>query len=250
MEQLKELLNLKVSPNYHYRKISIVIPVYNEKRTILAVLDVVLSAPVCGLEKEVLLVDDCSTDGTRDVLKGITDSRVRVVLKDKNGGKGSSLHEGFKQASGDIVIVQDADLEYDPHEYELLIKPFLDNKADVVYGSRYLKSGLRQVPKFWHTAFNKLFTMFSNMMTNQYLTDVQTCYKVFNYKVLEEVGKKLTSERFGFDPEFTAKISRGGYKIMEVPVSYYPRSKQAGKHMNLRSELETVWCAVKFNLFR
>lgn len=250
MEHLHEILNLQVSPNQHYSKVSIVIPVYNERRTILSVLDVVLKAPVCGLEKEIILVDDCSTDGTRDLLGEIKNPHVRLVFQKQNGGKGAALQSGFKHASGDIIIVQDADLEYDPFEYELLIEPFLKNKAEVVYGSRYLKSGLRQVPRFWHTAFNKLFTMFSNALTNIYLTDAQTCYKVFSKKVLNKDMLNLQSKRFGFDPEFTSKIARGGYKIMEVPVSYYPRSSQAGKHMNFKSQLETVWCLIKYNLFQ
>ncbi len=250
MEQLKELLNLKVSPNHNYKKVSIVIPVFNEKRTILTILNVVKSAPTCGLEKEIILVDDFSTDGTREILQNLQLEHVKVVLQDHNQGKGACLQKGFKKAVGDIVIVQDADLEYDPHEYELLLRPFLDNKADVVFGSRYLQNNLRQVQKFWHTFFNRLFTLFSDMLTNVYLTDVQTCYKVFNRKVLEDITPKLISERFGFDPEFTTLVARGGYKIMEVPVSYYPRTRQAGKHMDFKSQLETLWCAIKFNLFQ
>jgi glycosyltransferase involved in cell wall biosynthesis len=248
MDNLPELLNLKSSQNHLYRKVSIVIPVYNEVRTILAVLNVVLSAPICGLEKEVILVDDCSTDGTREVLKNVSDFKVKTIFKKENTGKGAALHEGFWLATGDIIIVQDADLEYDPHEYESLIRPFLENKADVVYGSRYLKNSLRQVPKFWHTLFNKLFSMLSNMLTNLYLTDVQTCYKTFNHKVLEEVAKSLTACRFGFDPEFTARIADKNYKIMEVPVSYYPRTIKTGKHMNFKSQLETLWALMKYNL--
>ncbi len=247
---LHELDHLQVTPNPIYHKVSIVIPVFNEKRTIQTIVNVVLGAPVLGLEKEIILVDDFSTDGTRDVLKTIQNPNVKVILQPDNNGKGSALHAGFAAATGDIVIVQDADLEYDPHEYPLLIKPFLEHKAQVVYGSRYLKSGLRQVPKFWHTAFNKLFTYTSNALTNIYLTDAQTCYKVFNRTVLNEVGLKLESQRFGFDPEFTVKMSRGGYKIMEVPVSYYPRSTAAGKHMNFKSQLETLWSLFKYTVFR
>jgi glycosyltransferase involved in cell wall biosynthesis len=250
MEQPNELLNLKVSPSPIYKKVSIVIPVYNEQRTIQTVIDVVRSAQIAGLEKEIILVDDCSKDGTREKLQQLNCPDVKVIFHKNNTGKGGALHSGFKAATGDIIIVQDADLEYDPHEYELLLNPFLHFKADVVYGSRYLKSGLRQVPRFWHTFFNKLFSMFSNMMTNIYLTDVQTCYKVFNRKVLEEVGWHLESNRFGFDPEFTAKIAKKKYKIMEVPVSYYPRTRVAGKHMDFKSQLEAVWVAIKYSLFK
>jgi glycosyltransferase involved in cell wall biosynthesis len=255
MEQLNELLereflNLKASPNPVYKKVSIVIPVYNEQRTIQTVVDVVRSALTCGLQKEIILVDDCSRDGTREKLRQLDYPDVKVIFHENNTGKGGALRSGFKSATGDIIIVQDADLEYDPHEYEILINPFLSAKADVVYGSRYLKSGLRQVPRFWHTFFNKLFSTFSNMMTNIYLTDVQTCYKVFNRKVLQEVGLKLESKRFGFDPEFTAKIAKKKFKIMEVPVSYYPRTRVAGKHMDLKSELEAVWVVIKYNLFK
>ena len=245
-----ELQNLKVTPNPSYHKISIVVPVYNERRTIETILEVILGAPVLGLEKEVILVDDFSKDGTREVLETIRDPRVKVILQSENGGKGSALHAGFRAVTGDLVIVQDADLEYDPHEYPILLHPFLEQKADIVYGSRYLKNNLRQVPRFWHTFFNKLFTLLTSAITNVYMTDVQTCYKVFNRKVLEEVAWTLQSKRFGFDPEFTAKMARGAYKIMEVPVSYYPRTRQAGKHMNLKSELETLLTMLKYNLFK
>ena len=200
MNTIQELLNLKVSPNPLYKKVSIVIPVYNEVHTIQTIVDVVLGAPTLGLEKEIILVDDCSKDGTRDILNKIQNPQVKVILHGKNSGKGGALHSGFLQASGDIIIVQDADLEYDPHEYELLLAPFIHNKADVVYGSRYLKSGLRQVPRFWHTFFNKMFTLLSNILTNIYLTDAQTCYKVFTKKVLIQEAQKLESKRFGFDP--------------------------------------------------
>ena len=256
MEALIELLNLKISPNQVYKKVSIVIPVYNEKRTIRAVIDIVSGAPVLGLEKEIVLVDDCSKDGTREILQEykerqqIAGAILNIIFHEKNTGKGGALHTGFAHASGDIILVQDADLEYDPHEYEILLKPFLHDKADVVYGSRYLQNSLRQVQRFWHTFFNKLFTFFSNMLTNVYFTDVQTCYKAFNRKVLDQVALKLESKRFGFEPEFTARIAKKKYKIVEVPISYYPRGYGMGKHIGLLDALEGLWVIVKYNIFR
>jgi glycosyltransferase involved in cell wall biosynthesis len=248
MAQAPEPLNLKGSQNYSYQKVNIVVPVYNEKATILTLLDKVLDAPVFGLQKEIILVDDASVDGTREILKIFSDPRVKIVLKDKNQGKGSALHDGFLSATGDVIIIQDADLEYDPNEYESLLSPFLNDKADVVYGSRYLKNNLKAGPKFWHTFFNKAFSAFSNLLTGLRLTDAQTCYKIFNQKVLNDVAKNLSAKRFGFDPEFTAKIAKKGYTIVEVPVSYYPRTSQAGKHMNFNSQLETFWSLIKYNL--
>jgi glycosyltransferase involved in cell wall biosynthesis len=249
-ETPKELLNLRVSPNAIFHKITVIIPVHNEIRTISTILNIVTGAPVSGLQKEVIVIDDCSTDGTREKLKEYHHENVKVIFHEKNTGKGGALHTGFKHATGDIIIIQDADLEYDPHEYESLIKPFLYEKADIVYGSRYLKHNSRQVHRYWHTMFNKLFTHFSNMLSNTYLTDVQTCYKVFNRKVLEEVALKIESKRFGFEPEFAARIARRHYKIIEVPISYYPRSYALGKHIGLKDAFEGLWIIVKYNLFR
>ncbi len=247
---MDELVKLKSSPNPDYKKVTIVIPVYNEKRTLQALVDLVQKAPVFGLEKEIILVDDKSKDGTSEMVKGLEGGSIRVVLHERNTGKGGALHTGFKHATGDIVLVQDADLEYDPHEYEILLKPFLEDKADVVYGSRYLQNNLRQVHRFWHTFFNKCYTYFSNMFTNTYFSDMMTCYKAFNRKVLNEVALKLESKRFGFEPEFTAKISRGKYKIVEVPISYYPRSRAHGKHIGLTDAIEGIWVIIKYNVFK
>ncbi len=248
-EPLQELQNLKITHHQAYKKVSIVIPVYNEKRTVESVLNVVEKAPVLGLEKEIILVDDHSTDGTSDILKNIKSPNVKIIFLEKNIGKSGALRTGFNNASGDIIIVQDADLEYDPFEYEVLIKPFLNENADVVYGSRYLQNNTRQIQKFWHTLFNKIFTYYTNALCNLYFSDVQTCYKTFNRRVLDEVGKKLESTRFGFDPEFTAAVARRKYKIIEVPISYYPRSHQAGKHMHITDAVKCLWVAFKYNVF-
>lgn len=250
MDSVKELANLKISPHPVYRKVSIIIPVYNERRTIQTIIEVVSKAAVLGLQKEIIIVDDGSEDGTRDILRETAAENIKTIFHEKNLGKSHALYTGFAAASGDIVIVQDADLEYDPYEYELLIKPFLQEKAEVVYGSRYLKSNLRQVPRFWHTFFNKVFTFASNMLSNMYLTDMYTCYKAFNRKVLIEVAQSLQSKRFGFEAEFTAKVARKRYKVIEVPVSYYPRTRAQGKHISFRDALEALWYIVRYNLFR
>lgn len=249
MDPFDELANLKISPKAVYRKVTIIIPVYNEERTIKTLVEIVQSAPTSGLEKQIILVDDGSRDGTVDILKPLAGPSLEVIFHERNLGKTHALYTGFRAATGDIIIVQDADLEYDPFEYQLLILPFLNEKADVVYGSRYLKSSNRQVPRFWHTFFNKVYTYISNSLSNIYLTDVYTCYKAFNRKVLTEVGLGLSSKRFGFDAEFTAKIARKPYKIIEVPVSYYPRTHARGKHMSLFDQLEALWYIVRYNLF-
>lgn len=249
MEGPQELRHLKVSPNPVYKKVSIVIPVYNELRTIQTILDVVSSAPVHNLEKEIVLIDDKSTDGTDELLKTLKMPGLKVILQEKNGGKGKALQAGFRAVTGDIVIIQDADLEYDPHDYPALIAPFLTDKADIVYGSRYMQSNSRQVHRFWHTFFNKLMTYFSNALSNVYLTDMHTCYITFNRTVLEEVAIGMTSQRFGFNPEFAARMAKKHYKVIEVPISYYPRTKAQGKKIGFKDALDTLWVTIKYNLF-
>ena len=249
MKDPQELRHLKISPNPVYKKVSIVIPIYNEKRTIQTILDVVSSAPVHNLDKEIILIDDKSTDGTAELLKTFRTPDLKVILQEKNAGKGTAVQAGFKEVSGDIVIIQDADLEYDPHDYAALIAPFLTDKADIVYGSRYMQSNSRQVHRFWHTFFNKLMTYFSNALSNVYLTDIHTCYITFNRKVLNEIGLEMTSKRFGFNPEFAARIAKKHYKIIEVPISYYPRTKAQGKKIGFKDALDTVWATIKYNLF-
>lgn len=229
-----------------YQKVSIIIPVYNELSTIQTVLDQVRSVPTYSLQKEIVLVDDHSTDGTAEFVKNLNDPQVRIFIHEQNQGKGGALHTGFKLATGDIVVIQDADLEYDPNEIESVLMPIMDQDAEVVYGSRYLKqaAGLG----FWHSFFNKLFTRFSNLLTGQSLTDIMTCYKAFSRTSLTLVVDRLESKRFGFEPEITMKISRAGLKIVEVPVNYFPRSKGQGKHMNFKGQVESLWALIKYSI--
>ena len=230
-----------------YRKVSIVIPVYNERSTIEELLEAVAKASTLGLEKEIILVDDCSTDGTTDFFNKLNLENSQILFHKKNQGKGAALHDGFAVATGDIVVVQDADLEYDPVEIEKIIKPFVESKAQVVYGSRYLKPEKKLA--FWHSFFNQIFTDIGNIFIRQHLTDIMTCYKAFDREVLEKILPKLESQRFGFEPEVTAKISKLGYKIFEVPISYTPRSKEEGKHMNFFGQLESLWALFKYSIF-
>ncbi len=226
-------------------KLSVVIPVYNEAATLKELLESV-AAVDAGIEKEIVIVDDCSTDGTREVLKALAVEHPvwRILFHEHNRGKGAALRTGFAAASGDVVLIQDADLEYDPREYPLLLKPIREGHADVVYGSRFLGGGPHRVCFFWHSVGNKLLTTFSNMMTNLNLTDMEVCYKVFRREVL--AGIVLQEERFGFEVEITAKIARGRWRIYEVPVSYYGRSYEEGKKITWRDGFRALWCILKY----
>jgi len=214
-------------------KLSIVIPVYNEKDTVLELIRRV-RAVALPLEREIVIVDDFSTDGTRDLIRGLEGPDARVLFQPKNMGKGAALKAGFAAATGDIVLVQDADLEYDPAEYPALLAPILDGRADVVYGSRFL-SGPHRVLLFWHSVGNKILTAFSNMVTNLNLTDMETCYKVFRREVL--AGITLKSGRFGFEPEFTVKVAKLKCRIYEVPISYSGRDYAEGKKITWKDGL-------------
>lgn len=227
--------------------LSIVIPIYNEKQTIERLIERVRAVE---LDKHLILVDDCSTDGTRDLLKRYEDNDDCTVLyHQKNQGKGAALRTGFAEARGDIVVVQDADLEYDPIEYPKLIKPILDGRADVVYGSRFIGGDTHRVLYFWHTMGNKLLTMFSNMLTDLNLTDMETCYKVFKRGVIERIT--IEEDRFGFEPEITAKVARmQGVKIYEVGIGYDGRTYAEGKKINWKDGVSAVWCVLKYNLWR
>ena len=226
-------------------KLSIVIPVYNEAATISKIVDLVRSVDV-GMEKEILLVDDCSRDGTRDVLEKMAKENpdLQVRFHEVNQGKGAALRTGFGAATGDVVLIQDADLEYDPKEYPRLLQPILEGHADVVYGSRFLGGGAHRVVFYWHYLGNKLLTTLSNMTTNLNLTDMEVCYKVFKREVIQ--GIPLKENRFGFEVEITAKIARRKLKIYEVPISYYGRDYSEGKKIGWKDGFSALRCIVKY----
>ncbi len=244
-------------------KLSVVIPVYNERQFIEEILRRV---QVADFEKEVIVVDDCSRDGTRELLQsmhqlqtaGVRETEIlggrarlrldsiRFIFQDQNRGKGAALRRGFAEASGEIVLVQDADLEYDPQDYPKLLQPILDGRADVVYGSRFL-GGPQRVLYFWHYVANKFLTLLSDMLTNLKLSDMETCYKVFRREVLQ--GIRLKSDRFGFEPEITAKIAKGRWRVYEVPISYSGRTYEEGKKIGWRDGLRAIWQILRYNLF-
>jgi glycosyltransferase involved in cell wall biosynthesis len=228
-------------------KLSIVIPCYNETKTIRQIVDRVRAAPVD--EKEIIIVDDCSRDGTRDLLRTEIAPLVdKIVYHEVNRGKGAALRTGFAAATGDIVLVQDADLEYDPREYPKLIRPILDGQADVVFGSRFMGSDAHRVVYFWHMIGNKLLTLCSNMFTNLNLTDMETCYKAFRREVLQKIV--IVEDRFGFEPEITAKVARLRVPIYEVGICYYGRTYEEGKKIGWRDGFRALYAIVKYNLFR
>jgi glycosyltransferase involved in cell wall biosynthesis len=226
-------------------QISVVIPVYNEVSTIR---EIVARVQAVDLEKEIIIVDDGSTDGTREQLQEITLSHqnVRVLYHDQNQGKGAALRTGFESTSGDIVIIQDADLEYDPREYPVLLEPILDGRADIVYGSRFL-GGPHRVLFFWHYLGNKFLTLLSNAVTNLNLTDMETCYKVFRREVLSDI--QLKSNRFGFEPEFTAKIAKKDFRIYETPISYSGRTYAEGKKIGWKDGAKAIFAIIWFRFF-
>jgi len=225
-------------------KLSIVIPVYNEVNTLREIISRIRSTP---FEKEIIIVDDYSTDGTREILKEIEkDSDLQVFFHSKNTGKGSALRTGFAHVTGDIVIIQDADLEYNPKEYVKLIQPIRDDEADVVYGSRF-HGGQRRVLYYWHSVANHFLTTFSNMLTNLNLTDMETCYKVFRRRIIENITIK--SNRFGFEPEITAKIAKLGVRVYEIPISYHGRKYSEGKKIGLKDAISAFFSIIRFRFF-
>lgn len=227
-------------------KLSIVIPCFNEVETIAAVIEAVKSSPVQN--QEIIIVDDCSNDGTRELLATQLESQVdRVIYHAKNRGKGAALRSGFAAVTGDIVIVQDADLEYDPQEYLLMIEPILKNQADVVFGSRFQGAGAHRVVYYWHRVGNGFLTLLSNIFTNINLTDMETCYKAFRREIIQSI--KIREDRFGFEPEITAKVAKLNCRIYEVGISYYGRTYQEGKKIGWKDGFRAIFCILKYNLF-
>lgn len=246
-------------------KLSIVIPVYNEKNTIIPILEKIIDS--CeNRQVELIIVDDFSKDSTREMLAFLSgkslklpdevdipsqiinmtkEGTIKIFFQKKNQGKGAALHRGFREATGDIVIIQDADLEYDPSEYPLLTGPIEKGVADVVYGSRFL-GGPHRVLFFWHSVGNKFLTLLSNMFTNINLTDMETCYKAFRREIIQSL--KLEEKRFGFEPEVTAKLAKKGCRIYEVPISYYGRTYAEGKKINWKDGVRALWCIIKYGL--
>lgn len=233
-------------------KLSIVVPVFNEKKTVLEILKKIQAVVLDGkiMEKEIVVVDDCSTDGTREILQGIKDEGIKIFYHQKNQGKGATLKTGFEKAEGEIVLVQDADLEYDPQEYSRLLQPILDDHADVVFGSRFIGGGSHRVLYFWHYAMNKFLTIFSNLLSDLNLTDMETCYKVFRKSVLEQI--EIEEKRFGFEPEITAKVGalfrQQNLRVYEVGISYYGRTYAEGKKIGWKDGVWAIWCVLKYNL--
>ena len=227
--------------------LTIVIPCYNERSFILSLLDRVLTAPLPGnIDREIVIVDDYSTDGTRTVLGTIKSPQVKIVYHDKNQGKGAALRTGFLHATGDIVVIQDADLEYDPLEYGNLLKPILDGRADVVFGSRFLTTSEHRVLYYFHSLGNNFLTFASNVCTNLNLTDMETCYKMFKREILNQIT--IQENRFGFEPEITAKVAKLKCRIYEVGISYSGRTYAEGKKINAKDGFRALWCIIKYNL--
>lgn len=226
-------------------KISIIIPVFNEKKSIEEIIKRVQAVDV-GLEKEIIIVDDCSQDGTCQILEKLNYPNMKLFFHSKNKGKGAALQTGFSKAKGDIILIQDADLEYDPKEYHKLLVPILDGRADVVYGSRFL-GGPHRVLFFWHYVGNKILTMLSNMMSNLNLTDMETCYKVFKKEILNKI--KIKSKRFGFEPEVTIKFAKLKCRIYEVPISYSGRDYSEGKKIGWKDGIAAIFHIIRYKFF-
>ncbi|HXX81928.1 MAG TPA: glycosyltransferase family 2 protein [Thermodesulfovibrionales bacterium] len=227
--------------------VSVVVPIFNEKNTIREIHNRIRAVDI-KMSKEIILVDDCSSDGTQDILRELAADDTKVFFHKKNLGKGAALRTGFRQATGDILIIQDADLEYDPSDYVKLIRPILDGKADVVYGSRFSGGEQHRVLFFWHMVGNKLITLLSNMVTNINLTDIETCYKVFTRDIYTKIT--IEEDRFGFEPEITAKVAKMKARIYEVGISYAGRTYEEGKKIGWRDGVSAIRCIIKYNMFR
>ena len=226
--------------------LSVVIPVFNERQTILEIVERVRNAPY---EKEIIIVDDASTDGTGDILDELAEaSDITLFRHEKNRGKGAAFRTGVRVASGDVTIIQDADLEYDPVDYPKVLDPILSSKADVVYGSRFVGGESHRVFYFWHSVGNKVLTLLSNALTGLNLTDMETCYKAFRTEIIKSID--LKEDRFGFEPEITAKLARKGLRIYEVGISYSGRTYDEGKKIGWKDGMQAIWCILKYNLTR
>ncbi|MFT5633960.1 MAG: glycosyltransferase involved in cell wall biosynthesis [Rubritalea sp.] len=229
------------------RPLTVIIPAYNEEKTVESVINTVLAIPLVG---EVVVVNDCSKDDTAKIVERMAEVEPRLSFysHDVNQGKGAALRTGFKKATLPFVIVQDADLEYDPQEFELVVTPLINDECDVCYGSRYLKNNPRRVLQFWHTMGNRFLTTLSNMVTNMHVTDMETCYKAFKREVIQNI--KIEENRFGFEPEITAKIARRKLRVFEVAISYFPRSVDEGKHIGWKDGVRAIWCIFKYGFWR
>jgi len=229
-------------------KVSIIIPIYNEKQTIAEILDRVQKVNLknLGLTKEIIVIDDASTDGSGEILKNL--KGINLLTQPINSGKGSAIRKGFQAADGDFIIMQDADLEYDPEEYPKLLKPLVDGKADVIYGSRFIGSEPHRVLYFWHYVGNKILTTLSNMLTNLNLTDMETGYKVFTKEAIKKILPHLTAARFGIEPELTAQVAKKKLRVMEVGISYQGRTYEEGKKINWKDGIAAIWHIIKYNV--
>lgn len=238
------------------KKLSVVIPCYNEEATLREIVAEVKSLASDDLALELLIVDDCSTDGSLRVANelGAADTSIRVLHHDVNQGKGAALRTGFMAATGDFVCVQDADLEYDPHDYLKMVKVMVEEKSDVVFGSRYLQQHERRVLRWWHSTMNKFLTLFSNMMSDMALTDMETCYKLFTADVVRDIAPQLRENRFGFEPECVAYVAQGmrkkGWLVHECAIRYRPRTFTEGKKIGWRDGVRALWCILRYNLGR
>jgi glycosyltransferase involved in cell wall biosynthesis len=233
--------------------LSVVIPVYNERETLPTLLERVKGMPV---RKEIVLVDDCSVDGTRELLRDLEShsrddprNTLSIYYHDTNRGKGAAVRTGFAKAIGDVMVIQDADLEYDPGEIPRLLQPIVTGQADVVYGSRFLGDHPHRVLYFWHYLGNRVLTTLSNCFTNLNLTDMETCYKLFTREVMETMGPKLKQNRFGIEPEMTARVARQGSRVFEMSISYHGRTYDQGKKIGIRDGFQALWCIVRYGLF-